>query len=71
MLYYKCPSCKTTLADKQILFEEGMKNIENNEKLSGKDKDKAKRKLLDDLGVINICCRIRILTYTKEEEILV
>jgi len=65
MLYYKCPTCKTLLADKQLLYEQKMEKICNNDKLTKKQKDVAKRNLLDELHVKNICCRMRIMTYVK------
>ncbi len=74
MLYYKCPSCRTILANKQIIFDEQMKKICNNKKLSIKQKDLAKMQLLDDIGLSkksNICCRMRIISYVKLIEIIV
>lgn len=65
MLYYKCPSCKTILANKQILYEKGLNDICNNTKMSEKEKDMAKRKLLDDLEIKNPCCRMRTLGYIQ------
>ena len=45
MLYYKCPSCRTILANKQILFEQESEKICQNEKLSDKQKEKKKRRI--------------------------
>ena len=70
MLYFKCPTCKTILANKQIPFEKGLEQIEKNTKLSEHDKDLAKRELLDDLQVERYCCRMRMLTYVKLIEII-
>lgn len=70
MLYYRCPTCGTVLANKQIPFEEGMKKI-CDKKMTGDEKDKAQIKLLETLEVVRPCCRMRILTYTKWIEILV
>jgi len=48
-LYYRCPTCRTVLADKQILYEQGMRKISNRvPALSNKQKIKAQEKLLDD-----------------------
>lgn len=71
MLFVKCPSCKTQLANKQILFEERLEEICNNEKLTEKQKNEQKKKLLDDLNLKRYCCRMRMLTYIREELILV
>ena len=73
-LYYRCPSCRTVLADKQIPYEKGMQKICNDIKLSKKQKDAAKEKLLDDLFLDkneNMCCRGRMMTYMKQIEIIV
>ncbi len=49
-LYYRCPSCRTVLADKQIPYEEGMRKINNRvPALSKKQKRKEQEKLLDDM----------------------
>jgi DNA-directed RNA polymerase subunit N (RpoN/RPB10) len=65
MLYYKCPTCRTVLANRQLPYEEGLQKICENEKLDKNKKDKEKMKLLDDLLISNICCRTRILTYLQ------
>jgi len=70
MLYYKCPSCRTVLANKQVPYENGLKNICNNDKLTEKEQEVKKMKLLDDLYIVNICCRMRMLTYLDRNEIL-
>ena len=63
MLYYKCPTCSTVLANKQIPFEEAMEKICKDASLSEKEKADMKMKLLDDLQVKRYCCRMRVLTY--------
>ena len=70
MLYYKCPTCGTILANKQIPFEQGMLKICNNEKLTEKQKEIEKKKLLDELYILNVCCRMRMLTYIKLIDII-
>lgn len=63
MLYYKCPTCRSLLANKQIPFQNGMRQICDNTFLDENQKKKEKQKLLDDLLITNICCRMRILTF--------
>lgn len=63
MLYYKCPSCKTVLANKQIPYEIGLKKICNNSKLSEEEANAAKKALLDNLLILNMCCRPRVMSY--------
>ena len=65
MLYYRCPTCRTILADKQIPFENGMEKICNITGLSKREQEDKKKELLDKLYVINYCCRMRMLTYVK------
>lgn len=69
MLYFKCPTCKTILANKQIELENGLDEICKNTKLSDAQKDEEKGKLLDKLQIKRQCCRIRIL-YVKQIDIV-
>jgi DNA-directed RNA polymerase subunit N (RpoN/RPB10) len=70
MLYYKCPSCRTILANRQLLFENAIKTICDNINLTEDQKYDEKIKALDNLMANNICCRMRILTYSKKIEII-
>jgi DNA-directed RNA polymerase subunit N (RpoN/RPB10) len=70
MLYYKCPSCRTVLANKQLPFEDHIDKICKDNKLTDQQKTKLKEKLLDKLFITNICCRMRMLTYIKEIELI-
>ncbi len=73
MLYMYCPSCNTLLGDKQIYYETKLKKIcesqfdkDENLVLDKKEEiDKQKKALLDELELHNICCRMRMLTYTR------
>jgi len=65
MLYFRCPTCQTVLADKQILYEKGVDKINDNTKLSSTQKKQESKKLLDKLYVVRICCRMRMLTYSQ------
>jgi DNA-directed RNA polymerase subunit N (RpoN/RPB10) len=70
MLYYKCPTCKTVLANKQPIFEKEMKRITKDNKLSEDEKNNEKRKLLDSLELIRYCCRARMLSYVDQIQIV-
>lgn len=70
MLYYKCPTCRTLLANRQLLFEEAIKSISDDNNLSESKKYDEKIKVLDKLMIHNICCRMRTLTYIKKIEIV-
>lgn len=65
MLYLKCPTCSTILANKQLPYEKGLEEICQNNNLTKKESDAAKKQLLNDLEVRNICCRQRMLTYVR------
>lgn len=65
MLYLRCPTCKTILANKQLLHEERLAEICENPKLSQEQKNEAKMKLLDELELKRMCCRMRMMSYVK------
>lgn len=71
MLYLRCPTCRTILANKQLPFEEGIKKICSKEGLSEVEKGKLKEKLLDELEIRRICCRMRVLTYISQIDIII
>ena len=62
MLYPVCPTCQLLLADKQLVFETEFAKISNDSKLSEDKKKKEVEKLLNKLGLIRYCCRMRIMT---------
>ncbi|ARF11777.1 hypothetical protein Klosneuvirus_2_213 [Klosneuvirus KNV1] len=65
MLYFRCPTCKMVLSNKQILYEQRLENISMDNKLTQEQKDAAKRKLLDDLEIKRACCRARTMGYIR------
>lgn len=70
MLYYRCPSCKTILGNKQIPYEEETEKICNSN-LTREQKGHAMKKLLDDMELKRLCCRQRIMSYAKLVQILI
>ena len=70
MLYPKCPSCRTLLANKQIPYEQEMNKICKNTKLTHEEKEKQKQDVLTRVEIINICCRARVMGYVKLIEII-
>ncbi len=70
MLYFKCPTCKTILANKELVFDEKLDKICKDTKLSNKQKDEQKMKLLDELELPRYCCRMRIMTSIKQIDII-
>ena len=65
MLYYKCPTCQTLLANKQIPYEKKLNDICKDNAMNESEKNKAKQKLLTDLEIHRPCCRMRVLGYIK------
>ena len=65
MLYFRCPTCGTCLANKQLVYENEINAICNNTKLSETERDIEKMKILDKIKLHNYCCRMRMLTYLK------
>lgn len=63
-VYIKCPSCGRLLADKELLFDKGIKEI-NNEILNDNEREQRIMKLVDSLQIPknNYCCKMRIMTY--------
>lgn len=65
MLYFKCPTCKTNLANKQIPYENRMNEICANTKLSFEEMEEMKSGVLDEVGAERYCCRARIMGYVR------
>lgn len=68
MLYLKCPTCKTTLGDIQIQYENiSNKILEDTEsgKISQNDGDKLRNELINSLELDRYCCKMRVMTYMK------
>ncbi len=72
MSYPVCPSCGTDLSKRYIPFEESMKKICDDTKLSKEQVEKAVFELLDTLGIKpeQYCCRTRLLTYVHMVDII-
>ena len=71
MLYPVCPTCQLLLADKQIPFEEGSQKISNDSKLNDKKKQEAIEELLNQLGLIRYCCRMRVVSFIDQSKLII
>lgn len=73
MLYPKCPTCGTVLAEVTTVlhFEEKLKEICNNPNLNDKEKDEAKSKLVQSMGLKRYCCRMRLITAVDLAKIVI
>ena len=69
MLYYKCPTCRTLLANKQLIYEQKLAEICESNK-SKNEKDNLKKSILDDLELVRPCCRMRMMGYIKLIDII-
>jgi DNA-directed RNA polymerase subunit N (RpoN/RPB10) len=65
MLYIICPTCNRLLADKMIVYENGIKSIQDDPKLNDDQKYQEKIKLINSLGIPEdrYCCKMRLMTY--------
>ena len=70
MLYFRCPTCKTVLANKQLPFEAEMEKICKDRTISDDEKNKQKKELLDKLELKRYCCRTLMMTYIKTIDIV-
>jgi len=71
MLYPVCPTCQFLLADKQLIYETEFARISNNSKLSEDKKKKEVEQLLNKLGLIRYCCRMRMISYVDQVKIII
>ena len=80
MLYMRCPTCGEVLGNKELIYEQKMKELCNS---LGIDDDivsmghmdkheefiKKRQDIVQDL-VSNICCRMRLITYIDIVQII-
>lgn len=71
MLYLDCPTCGTLLGNKQLPYMKKIQDIENNTKLSDTEKNTAKSKVLDELKLINTCCRMRMMSFFDWHKVMI
>ena len=69
MLYPKCPTCKTILANKQLLYEAKMTKI-CGEDLDEETMKKKKMEVHEEIGLKNYCCKMRMMSYVKKVELI-
>lgn len=61
--YIKCPSCGRLLADKELIFQNKIIEI-NKKELNDNDKEKACQELMNELEIPidKYCCKMRLIT---------
>jgi actin-like ATPase involved in cell morphogenesis len=68
MLYFKCPSCSTTLAGIQIIYEKIIDEICQQlevKKITENEAENLKIELNNAFD-IKYCCKTRLMTYTQD-----
>lgn len=70
MIYPRCPSCGTLIANRQIPYEKGLEEIESNPNLDEDMKLEQKRILIEALKIKLYCCKMRLMTYINKTEII-
>lgn len=70
MIYLKCPTCGTILGNRQIMYEKGLEEIENNPNNDDELKKTLKTKLIDKLELKRYCCKMRVMTFKNKTLII-
>lgn len=70
MIYLKCPTCGYILGNRQIIYEQGLEEIESNPNNDEEQKLQLKQKLIESLKIKRYCCRMRVITYKNKTEII-
>jgi DNA-directed RNA polymerase subunit N (RpoN/RPB10) len=70
MIYPRCPSCGTLIANRQIPYERGLEEIESNPNYDEEMKLEQKQKLIESLNIKLYCCKMRLITYKNKTEII-
>lgn len=71
MSYAVCPTCHLCLADKEMIWEDGLNRIVRDDTLTDADRQKKRKELMDSLGLKRYCCRMRLLGMIAIEERIV
>ena len=71
MIYLKCPSCSTVLANREIEYEKKLEKIVNDINTNEEQKRKLKTELINSLGLKNYCCKMRIMSYVQLIDIII
>ena len=63
MIYLKCPTCGTIIGNRQIIYENKLKDIDNNPNIDEDAKLEQKNELINNLELKRYCCKMRIMTF--------
>ena len=70
MIYLKCPTCNTVLANREIIYEKGLEKIMNSNE-NDETKRKLKTELVNSLKLKNPCCKMRVMSYIQLTDIII
>ena len=71
LFYIRCPTCSEILTYNFKEYNDELDAILNDPNLKGYEKELARAKLLDKYGIVNSCCRIRIIGYLPFHKIII
>jgi DNA-directed RNA polymerase subunit N (RpoN/RPB10) len=63
MLYFKCPTCKTKLANRELYLEQELEMLINDISLNDTQKEQKRAAIIKSLNLPRYCCRQRVMTY--------
>lgn len=70
MIYVKCPSCSTVIGNRQIIYENGLEEINSDPTTTNELKLQLKTKLIESLNIKNYCCKMRVISYIQLTNVL-
>tara|TARA_B100001248_G_C27178890_1_gene361421 strand:- start:172 stop:387 length:216 start_codon:yes stop_codon:yes gene_type:complete len=70
MLYSACPTCGTTLGNKQLKLEKEKEKICNNPELSNDEKESKIKEAINNLKMRRYCCKMRLISYIDTVQII-
>jgi DNA-directed RNA polymerase subunit N (RpoN/RPB10) len=69
MLPIRCFTCSTIIGNRQIFYEQQMKEISNDPNIDEEEKLALKTKLVNSFN-LKYCCNMRIMTFKNKAEIM-
>jgi DNA-directed RNA polymerase subunit N (RpoN/RPB10) len=70
MKYLVCPTCGKVLGDIEIDYEIKSEKIMTDSTLSEQEKIVKRKELIESMGIIRYCCKMRIITQVDPYKII-
>jgi DNA-directed RNA polymerase subunit N (RpoN/RPB10) len=70
MKYLVCPTCGKVLGDIEIDYEIKSEKIMTDAKLSEQEKIVKRKELIESMGILRYCCKMRIITQVDPYKII-